>query len=56
MWDCAQKKALEKSFNLVTNKSCLKEPKAQKSPSYGKTCVFFLIRVVSYNLEKVFKT
>ena len=40
MWDCAQKKALEKNFNLVTDKSCLKLAKGAKM-SYGKTCVFF---------------
>ena len=40
MWDCAQKKALEKIFNLVTNKSCLKLAKGAKM-SYRKTCVFF---------------
>ena len=40
MWDCAQKKALEKSFNLVTNKSYLKWTKGAKI-TYRKTCVFF---------------
>ena len=40
MWDCAQKKALEKIFNLVTNKSCLKGAKGAKM-SNRKTCVFF---------------
>ena len=40
MWDCAQKKALEKIFNLVTNKSCPKWTKGAKM-SDRKTCVFF---------------
>ena len=40
MWDCAQKKALEKIFNLVTDKSCLKLAKGAKM-NYRKTCVFF---------------
>ena len=30
MWDCAQKKALEKSFKLVTNKSCPEWTKGAK--------------------------
>ena len=40
MWDCAQKKALEKSFNLVTDKLFLKWTKVGKI-SVEKTCVFF---------------
>ena len=36
MWDCAQKKALEKIFNLVTNKSCPGWTKGAKI-SYRKT-------------------
>ena len=54
MWDCAQKKALEKIFNLVTDKSCLKGNKGAKM-SYRKTCVFFnsgsrlIVAKVSYD-------
>ena len=44
MWDCAQTKALEKSFNLVTDKSCLKRTKGAKM-SHRKIA-FFLLRVV----------
>ena len=40
MWDCAQKKALEKSFKLVTNKSCPEWTKGAKI-GYRKNCVFF---------------
>ena len=40
MWDCAQKKALEKSFNLVTNKLVLKLAKGAEI-GIEKTCVFF---------------
>ena len=40
MWDCAQKKALEKIFNLVTNKLLLKLAKGAEI-SIEKTCVFF---------------
>ena len=40
MWDCAQKKALEKSFKSVTNKSCPEWTKGAKI-GYRKSCVFF---------------
>ena len=39
MWDCAQKKALEKSFKSVTNKSCPEWTKGAKI-GYRKSCVF----------------
>ena len=45
MWDCAQKKAFEKNFNLVTNKSYLKWTKGAKI-TYRKTCVFFNSRSI----------
>ena len=53
MWDCAQKKALEKSFNLVTNKSCLKWAKGPKM-SYRKTCVFLIWVVIMQILQMFF--
>ena len=51
MWDCAQKKALEKIFNLVTDKSCLKLAKGAKM-SYRKTCVFFNSGSIYYSNAK----
>ena len=48
MWDCAQKKALEKIFNLVTDKTCPEWTKGAKI-YYRKTCVFFNSRSSIYN-------
>ena len=47
MWDWAQKKALKKILNLVTNKSCPKRPKGAKMGD-RKTCVFFNSGSIQY--------